>query len=37
MDGKKYKTEILPDTKGKVEFFVKVVVVGDCEVGKTAI
>ena len=37
MEGKKYKTEILSDTKEKVEFFVKVVVVGDCEVGKTAI
>ena len=37
MEGKKYKTQILPDTKGKVEFFVKVVVVGDCEVGKTAL
>ena len=37
MDGKNYKAEIIPDQRTKVEFFVKVVVAGDCEVGKTAI
>ena len=37
MDGKNYKAEIIPDQRAKVEFFVKVVVAGDCEVGKTAI
>ena len=37
MDGKNYKAEIISDQRAKVEFFVKVVVAGDCEVGKTAI
>ena len=37
METKNYKTEIITDTKAKFEFFVKVVVVGDCEVGKTSL
>jgi small GTP-binding protein len=37
MDGKNYKAEIIQDKRTKFEFFVKVVVAGDCEVGKTAI
>ena len=37
MEQKNYKTEIIKDTKSKFEFFVKVLVVGDVEVGKTSI
>jgi len=37
MDNKKYKTEIIKDINSKFDFFVKVEVVGDSEVGKTSI
>ena len=37
MDNKKYKTEIIKDIESKYDFFVKVEVVGDSEVGKTSL
>ena len=37
METKDYKTEIIKDTKSKYEFFRKIVVVGDNEVGKTSL
>ena len=37
MDNKKYKTEIIKDINSKYDFFIKVEVVGDLEVGKTSI
>ena len=37
METKNYKTEIIRNKNAKSDFFAKVVVVGDCEVGKTSI
>ena len=37
METKNYKTEMILDTKAKYDSFVKVVVVGDSQVGKTSI
>lgn len=37
METKNYKTEIIRNKNAKFDFFAKVVVVGDCEVGKTSI
>ena len=37
MELKGYKTEIIKDTKSKFDFFQKILVMGDIEVGKTSI
>ena len=37
METKSFKTEMISDPKSKYDFFVKVVVVGDVQVGKTSI
>ena len=37
MENKKYKTEIIKDKNTKFDFFIKVEIIGDSQVGKTSL